>query len=73
MLAWGIPRVLWVLALIVFLIWVLKFNYGLNYTETNIYVMLNMHYLFMFLAFPVFMAEAILSYRVPIITLGSRR
>lgn len=73
MLAWGIPRVLWVLALTVFLVWVLKCGYGLNYTETNFYAMLSMHSLFMFLAFPVFMVEAILSYRVPIITMGSRR
>lgn len=72
-LAWGGPRLLWVSALVVFVVWIEKYGYGFNYSETDVASILSLHYLFMFLAFPVFMTEAILSYRVPLIPLGSRR
>ncbi len=72
-LAWVAPRVIWVAALVVFVVWVQKYGYGFKYSEGDIPSLMSLHYLFMFLAFPVFMTEAILSYRVPLITLGSRR
>ncbi|BDA44414.1 probable cytochrome b reductase 1 [Coccomyxa sp. Obi] len=71
-IAWGAPRVLWLAALIVLLIWVERYGYGFKNAAADYGAMLSLHYLFMFLAFPVCMAEAILSYRVPLIPVGSR-
>ena len=67
-----LPRLLWVTALVLLLVWLME-DQGLTYDRQNITTIIKFHFFFMCLAWPVFMVEAILSYRAPLITLHNRR
>jgi hypothetical protein len=68
-----LPRVLWLTALALLLVWLLKTQQALVYNRKYVVSIIQFHFLFMFLAWPVCMVEAILSYRTPLVALHSRK
>ncbi|BDA45956.1 probable cytochrome b561 [Coccomyxa sp. Obi] len=69
---WIAPRICWVALLVVLVIWTSTTTGRSAGGEPKLQKLLNLHYFFMTVAWPVCMLEAILSYRAPLITLPNR-
>ena len=67
-----LPRLLWLTAVVLLLVWLIEPQGSLTYDRKNFSSIIRFHFLFMTLAWPVFMVEAIPAYRAPLITLHSR-
>ena len=72
-----LPRLTWLAFFIILLVWIVKYGSGFHainsMTRDLSFQLLSYHYLFMGLAWPVIMTEAILSYRAPLIPFAQRR
>ena len=72
-----LPRLTWLAFFVILLVWIIKFGSGFHTinskTKELSFQLLSYHYLFMGLAWPVIMTEAILSYRAPLIPFSQRR
>lgn len=72
-----LPRLTWVTFFIVLMVWITKYGSGFHpinsKTQFLSFQLLSYHYLFMGLAWPVVMTEAILSYRAPLVPFKQRR
>lgn len=70
-LLWAIPRIAWLGFFALMLAWIVYSQNGFAYNNTKLGSQgyLNHHYIFMTVAWPICMFEAIFSYRAPIYVL----
>ena len=69
-----LPRLTWSAFLTVLVVWICRCGAGLRtWSQEEPGPAMSLHYLFMGLAWPVCMTEAILSYRAPLVPFRQRR
>ena len=72
-----LPRLTWISFFVILMVWIKKCGSGFHAIDSTTqylsFQLLSYHYLFMGLAWPVVMTEAILSYRAPLVPFKQRR
>lgn len=70
-----LPRACWITFLVLMLVWITHTQGGFNWAKTAMgsQGLLNLHFIFMTVAWPICMFEAIFSYRMPVYKLPHRK